>query len=102
MLARLRRGKETPWDIRFYHHEKAEADRCRPYLDSKPDIYLQKQRGVPPANLHELTMRSEYLLLPLQPWMESGDEGDGQGGAGAGEKTKGPQNKGKTKGPGSN
>jgi RHS repeat-associated protein len=43
MIARLRQGKDTPWDIGFYHHEKAEADMCRPYLNSPPEVYLRKQ-----------------------------------------------------------
>ncbi|PZQ74752.1 MAG: hypothetical protein DI563_11455 [Variovorax paradoxus] len=30
MLARLRRGEESEWDIAFYRHEMAEAEMCRP------------------------------------------------------------------------
>ena len=30
MLARLRRGEESPWDVAFYRHEMAEAELCRP------------------------------------------------------------------------
>ena len=46
MIARLQTGKETPWDVGFYHHEKAEADMCRPYINSSPEEYLHKQKEV--------------------------------------------------------
>jgi RHS repeat-associated protein len=44
MLDRLRRGEGTSHDVVFYHHEKAEADMCRPYLKESPEKFLEKQR----------------------------------------------------------
>ena len=44
MLDRLGRGQETSWDLGFYHHEKAEADMCFPFLSGPLDKYLDKQK----------------------------------------------------------
>lgn len=30
MIARLKRGEESEWDIAFYRHEMAEAEQCGP------------------------------------------------------------------------
>jgi RHS repeat-associated protein len=43
MLARLRVGQDTNWDIAFYHHEIAEAQMCEPYRKSSNKEFLDKQ-----------------------------------------------------------
>jgi hypothetical protein len=42
-LGRLRAGKDSPWDLGFYHHEKSEAEICRPYLGMSNKEYLERQ-----------------------------------------------------------
>jgi hypothetical protein len=46
MLSRIKRGEETPWDIAWYHHEKAEADACKPYRKRPYADFRRKQREV--------------------------------------------------------
>lgn len=58
MLERLRQGKDSTWDIGFYHHEMAEANMCRPYLFSPDDVFLDKQRMA-----HEEVERNQQNTL---------------------------------------
>ena len=45
MIARLKRGEESGWDIAFYRHEMAEASLCNSarHLPSKEALAVQKQ-----------------------------------------------------------
>jgi RHS repeat-associated protein len=54
MLDRLRRGFDTPWDVAFYHHEKAEANRCKEWRHLAPNAYLSMQRQI-----HDLLEQSQ-------------------------------------------
>lgn len=46
MIERLRRGEETPWDIRFYHHGANEAQMCVKFRGLPPDDALRKIKEV--------------------------------------------------------
>ncbi|MBW8828404.1 MAG: Ig-like domain repeat protein [Burkholderiales bacterium] len=54
MLSRLRIGAETPYDVGFYLHEKAEADMCQSKLNGPLDQYLEQQK-----RSHDFVERSQ-------------------------------------------
>ena len=43
MLDRIKAGKDTLYDIAWYHHEKAEADLCRQYQNRSDFLVRQQQ-----------------------------------------------------------
>ena len=64
MLARLMLGKDTPQDVAFFRHERAEAALCKPYRNVDPDVARRAQEDAHSQVLRDQKTTSRDLYNP--------------------------------------